>query len=108
MKVFLIPKTDFQKSLVACWLLILVPLTDKFTLDKSEKCYENGIAHFLEHKLFELEDGQDVSELFTNAGANSNAFTTFDKHVSYFSTVDHLNENLDLLQHFVADTALHR
>ena len=34
------------------------------------------IAHFLEHKLFELENGQDVSELFTNAGANSNAFTT--------------------------------
>ena len=72
-------------------------LDNKFTLDKSEKCYENGIAHFLEHKLFELEDGQDVSELFTNAGANSNAFTTFDKTCFYFSTVDHLNENLDLL-----------
>ena len=40
-----------------------------------------------------------------NAGANSNAFTTFDKTCFYFSTIDHLNENLDLLQHFVADTA---
>ncbi|MBK8155372.1 Peptidase, M16 family [Streptococcus infantarius subsp. infantarius] len=104
LKVFLIPKTDFQES---CGMLVVNfgSLDNKFTLDKSEKCYEKGIAHFLEHKLFELEDGQDVSELFTNAGANSNAFTTFDKTCFYFSTVDHLNENLDLLQHFVADTA---
>ena len=92
LKVFLIPKTDFQES---CGMLVVNfgSLDNKFTLDKSEKCYENGIAHFLEHKLFELEDGQDVSELFTNAGANSNAFTTFDKTCFYFSTVDHLNEN---------------
>ena len=75
LKVFLIPKTDFQES---CGMLVVNfgSLDNKFTLDKSEKCYEKGIAHFLEHKLFELEDGQDVSELFTNAGANSNAFTT--------------------------------
>ena len=65
LKVFLIPKTDFQES---CGMLVVNfgSLDNKFTLDKSEKCYENGIAHFLEHKLFELEDGQDVSELFTN------------------------------------------
>ncbi|MBJ7541739.1 insulinase family protein [Streptococcus sp. SL1232] len=104
LKVFLIPKTDFQES---CGMLVVNfgSLDNKFTIDESVKVYEEGIAHFLEHKLFELENGQDVSELFTNAGANSNAFTTFDKTCFYFSTVDHLKENLDLLQHFVADIA---
>ena len=38
----------------------------------------DGIAHFLEHKLFESEDG-DAFTLFAKTGANANAFTSFDK-----------------------------
>lgn len=37
-----------------------------------------GIAHFLEHKLFENED-TDVFDLYAKTGANANAFTSFDK-----------------------------
>ena len=104
LKVFLIPKQDFQES---CGMMIVNfgSLDTKFTHDGQSKEYNEGIAHFLEHKLFELEDGQDVAELFTNAGANSNAFTTFDKTCYYFSAVDNLEENVTLLQQFISETS---
>lgn len=104
LKVFLIPKQDFQES---CGMMIVNfgSLDTKFTHDGQSKEYNEGIAHFLEHKLFELEDGQDVAELFTDAGANSNAFTTFDKTCYYFSAVDNLEENVTLLQQFISETS---
>ena len=104
LKVFLIPKQDFQES---CGMMIVNfgSLDTKFTYEGQSKEYNEGIAHFLEHKLFELEDGQDVAELFTNAGANSNAFTTFDKTCYYFSAVDNLEENVTLLQQFISETS---
>ncbi len=104
LKVFLIPKQDFQES---CGMMIVNfgSLDTKFTYDGQPKEYNEGIAHFLEHKLFELEDGQDVAELFTNAEANSNAFTTFDKTCYYFSAVDNLEENVTLLQQFISETS---
>ena len=104
LKVFLIPKQDFQES---CGMMIVNfgSLDTKFTYDGQSKEYNEGIAHFLEHKLFELEDGQDVAELFTNAGAHSNAFTTFDKTCYYFSAVDNLEENVTLLQQFISETS---
>ena len=82
MKVYLIPKNDFQES---CGMLVVNfgSLDNKFTQNGKVRNYEEGMS-LLEHKLFELENGQDVSELFTNAGANSNAFTTFDKTCFYF------------------------
>ena len=104
LKIFLIPKQDFQES---CGMMIVNfgSLDTKFTYDGQPKEYNEGIAHFLEHKLFELEDGQDVAELFTNAGANSNAFTIFDKTCYYFSAVDNLEENVTLLQQFISETS---
>lgn len=103
-KVFLIPKQDFQESR-GMMIVNFGSLDTKFTYDGQPKEYNEGIAHFLEHKLFELEDGQDVAELFTNAGANSNAFTTFDKTCYYFSAVDNLEENVTLLQQFISETS---
>ena len=70
MKVYLIPKNDFQES---CGMLVvnLDRLTTSLHKMVRLENYEEGIAHFLEHKLFELENGQDVSELFTNACATA-------------------------------------
>ena len=48
-----------------------------------------GIAHYLEHKLFESEDG-DAFSLFARAGASANAFTSFDKTCYLFSTTQNL------------------
>ena len=73
-----------------------------FTLSKKGlQCYPAGIAHFLEHKLFERENAEDIMESFTRLGADSNAFTSFTKTSYLFSTIDHLSENLDLLEELV-------
>ena len=73
-----------------------------FTLsEKGLQSYPAGIAHFLEHKLFERENAEDIMESFTRLGADSNAFTSFTKTSYLFSTIDHLSENLDLLKELV-------
>lgn len=59
-----------------------------------------GIAHFLEHKMFENEDG-DAFEKFSKTGANANAFTSFDKTCYIFSATDNIDESLDILLSFV-------
>lgn len=100
LNVFLIPKQGFQES-YGVMIVNFGSLDTNFTQNGQFRKYNAGIAHFLEHKLFELENHQDVSELFTNLGAESNAFTTFDKTCYYFSAVNHLEENLTLLQQFI-------
>ena len=65
------------------------------------KEYPGGIAHFLEHKLFEREDASDLMSAFTSLGADSNAFTSFTKTSYLFSATDHFLENLDLLDELV-------
>lgn len=59
-----------------------------------------GIAHFLEHKLFESED-LDAFERYAKTGANANAYTSFDKTCYLFSCADRLNESLEILLDFV-------
>lgn len=61
-----------------------------------------GIAHFLEHKLFESEDG-DAFSLFAKTGASANAFTSFDKTCYLFSTTDNFKESLEALITFVQE-----
>ena len=76
------------------------------------KSYPAGIAHFLEHKLFERKDSSDLMSAFTSLGADSNAFTSFTKTSYLFSTTDHFLENLELLDelvtsaHFTEDSIL--
>lgn len=59
-----------------------------------------GIAHFLEHKLFENEDC-DVFDLYAKTGANANAYTSFDQTVYLFSCSDKYLESLEILLSFV-------
>ena len=59
-----------------------------------------GIAHFLEHKLFESEDG-DAFTKYAKTGASANAFTTFDRTCYLFSCSDNFEKNLDILLDFV-------
>ena len=60
----------------------------------------DGIAHFLEHKLFEKEDG-DVFQKFGQQGASANAFTSFTKTSYLFSATDQIRKNLETLLDFV-------
>lgn len=59
-----------------------------------------GIAHFLEHKLFENEDC-DAFEQYAKTGASANAYTSFDKTCYLFSCTDKLKESLEILLNFV-------
>lgn len=59
-----------------------------------------GVAHFLEHKLFESEDG-DAFTLFAKTGASANAFTSFDRTCYLFSTTNQFAESLKALLTFV-------
>lgn len=61
-----------------------------------------GIAHFLEHKLFENKD-IDVFELYAKTGASANAFTSFDKTCYLFNTSENVYENLKILLTFVQE-----
>ena len=71
------------------------------TADDADFCtVPEGIAHFLEHKLFENEDC-DVFDLYAKTGANANAFTSFDKTCYFFDCSDHFQESLDILLSFV-------
>jgi len=59
-----------------------------------------GVAHFLEHKMFENEDG-DAFLKYAKTGANANAFTSFDKTCYIFTATDNIDESLDILLNFV-------
>ena len=59
-----------------------------------------GIAHYLEHKLFESEE-LDAFERFAKTGASANAYTSFDRTCYLFQCSDHFEENLEILLDFV-------
>ncbi len=72
----------------------------KTNSDKDYTVVPEGIAHFLEHKLFENEDC-DVFELYAKTGANANAFTSFDRTCYIFSCSENYSESLRILLDFV-------
>lgn len=59
-----------------------------------------GIAHYLEHKLFESEDG-DAFSRYAKTGASANAYTSFDKTCYLFSCTENVYESLEILLDFV-------
>ncbi len=61
----------------------------------------DGIAHFLEHKLFECEDGDAFSK-YAETGASANAYTSFDRTCYLFECSSEFNRNLDILLGFVS------
>ena len=62
----------------------------------------NGIAHYLEHKLFENEDC-DVFSLYAKTGASANAYTSFDRTCYLFSCTGNVYESLEILLTFVQE-----
>lgn len=99
--VSLLPKNDFNE--VYGVVTVYVGSVDiEFTArDSKKKTYPKGIAHFLEHKLFERENSEDIMAAFTKLGADSNAFTSFTNTSYLFSTSDNVAECLDLLDELV-------
>ncbi len=69
--------------------------------EKEMTTVPDGIAHFLEHKLFTNEDGSDSFERFSEYGADANAYTSFNKTAYLFSCTDRFEESLGELLDFV-------
>lgn len=61
-----------------------------------------GVAHFLEHKMFESEDG-DAFAKYAKTGAYANAYTSFDKTCYLFTATRQVDENLDILLSMVGE-----
>ena len=68
--------------------------------EASAETFPEGIAHYLEHKLFESEDG-DAFARYAETGANANAFTGFESTCYVFSCTDRLYDSLRILLDFV-------
>ena len=73
----------------------------QFTLGGQHYTTPAGIAHYLEHKLFDMPQG-DVSREFAARGASVNAFTSYDMTAYYFSCTEHFDQCLQLLLEFVS------
>ena len=99
--VYLLPKEGFNKT-YATFTTKYGSIDNRFVpIGGSEELHvPDGIAHFLEHKLFEKEDG-DVFQQFSKQGASANAFTSFTRTAYLFSSTSNVEENLETLLDFV-------
>lgn len=101
--VYILPKKGFSKTFVT--------FTTKYgSIDRTfvpigetePVTVPDGIAHFLEHKMFEKEDG-DVFQKFSEVGAQANAFTSFTRTAYLFSATDHIYKSTETLLDFVQE-----
>lgn len=101
--VYVLPKEGFNKTF-ATFTTKYGSIDNTFVpLGESEKTtVPDGIAHFLEHKLFEKEDG-DVFQNFSKQGASANAFTSFTRTAYLFSSTNNFEENFETLIDFVQE-----
>ncbi|WCH48838.1 EF-P 5-aminopentanol modification-associated protein YfmH [Lysinibacillus sp. OF-1] len=101
--VYILPKKGFSKTFVTFTTKYgsvdrtFVPIgeTESITVP-------DGIAHFLEHKMFEKEDG-DVFQKFSEYGASANAFTSFTRTAYLFSSTDNIYKSTETLLNFVQE-----
>jgi predicted Zn-dependent peptidase len=103
LNVYILPKKGFNKTF-ATFTTKYGSIDNHFVpLGKEEYVkVPDGIAHFLEHKLFEKEDG-DVFQQFSKQGASANAFTSFTRTAYLFSSTSDVEKNLETLIDFVQD-----
>ncbi|OOE10869.1 EF-P 5-aminopentanol modification-associated protein YfmH [Fictibacillus arsenicus] len=103
LKVYVLEKKGFNKT-YATFTTHYGSVDNHFKpLGKNEEVkVPDGIAHFLEHKLFEKEHG-DVFQDFSKQGASANAFTTFNRTAYLFSTTGDVKKNLTTLINFVQE-----
>lgn len=100
LKILVVPKPGFTKK-QAYFVTDFGAVHTNFTLDGVSHQVPAGIAHYLEHKLFDLPD-RDVSAEFASMGAMVNAFTSYDLTAYYFSCTENFDGCLRLLLEFVS------
>ncbi|WP_318615349.1 EF-P 5-aminopentanol modification-associated protein YfmH [Sporosarcina sp. YIM B06819] len=101
--VYILPKRGFSKTFVT--FTTKYGSVDRTFIPRGKDeavTVPDGIAHFLEHKMFEKEDG-DVFQKFSVKGASANAFTSFTRTAYLFSATDMLYDNTEILLDFVQE-----
>ena len=100
--VMIIPKVNIQKKYMI-WATNFGSIDNKFIApnEKEETVIPDGVAHFLEHKMFEQPNGTNSLDTLTALGVNANAYTSTD-HTSYlFECTDNFYPALDELMDYV-------
>lgn len=94
--VMIIPKKGIQKKYVI-WGTHYGSNESSFVVPGEEEVttVPNGVAHFLEHKLFEQENGTNSLDVLTALGVDANAYTTNDHTAYLFECTDHFYEAMD-------------
>lgn len=98
--VAVVPRPGFSRKM-AYFATDFGSIHTDFRLNGQEYRVPAGIAHYLEHKMFDLP-GRDVSAELAELGANVNAFTSYDMTAYYFSCTERFAECLSLLLEFVS------
>jgi predicted Zn-dependent peptidase len=101
LEVFVLPKRGYNKK-YATFATRFGSIDSHFVVEGEgqELVVPDGVAHFLEHKLFEEKEG-NVFDRFAKLGASSNAFTNFTNTAYLFSSTDNFEECLEILLDFV-------
>ncbi|MCK9478936.1 MAG: insulinase family protein [Firmicutes bacterium] len=102
LKIYLLPKKGYSKS-YASFAARIGSIDNEFIAPGETEVTKvpDGVAHFLEHKLFEQQDGGNVFELYSKTGASANAFTSFNTTAYIFSATRDFYANLEILLDFV-------
>ena len=98
--VFVFPKPEFQKG-YAFFATNYGGMDMRFCLDGVWHSTPAGVAHYLEHKMFDTQEGNALQDLAAN-GASPNAFTSNDITGYYFDSTEKFEENLRILLSFVS------
>ena len=101
LEIIVVKRPGFTKKL--CYFVTdFGAIHTDFTLDGKHWEVPAGIAHYLEHKLFDMPGGRDVTAEFSALGAIPNAFTSYDLTAYYFSCTENFDQCLRLLLEFVS------
>lgn len=97
LKVYICKKEGFKKKIGMFGTKYGSVINDFVDITTNERIkVPDGIAHFLEHKLFEKE-GENALDMFSKLGVSSNAYTSFDQTVYYFETSSKFEKSIELL-----------
>ena len=99
--VCVVPRKGFTKRL-AYFVTDYGSVHTQYSLDGKNHQAPAGVAHYLEHKMFDLPGNRDVSAEFAALGASTNAFTSYDMTAYYFSCTENFDACLRLLLEFVS------
>ena len=101
LQVMVVPRKGFSRRL-AYFVTDFGAIHTDFTLEGQTYHVPAGVAHYLEHKLFDMPGERDVSAEFAALGAHVNAFTSYDMTAYYFSCTENFESCLRLLLEFVS------